>query len=197
MTGDATAHPTATVLERFSVGDLPPALRDQVARHIAGCADCGQVVQGLAAERDARLATVSPERFVAEVASRRDRDASLLAIRRRRWRGAGLATATAAVVAAAAAVFVLMPRPAPPISLKGAGIAVYRSRAQRVQAIASADAIRAGDALRVVVTLPRPAQVAAWSVDARGRVDSLLPGGALSLPAGEQALPDSAIVENP
>jgi hypothetical protein len=57
--------------------------------------------------------------------------------------------------------------------------------------------VRAGDALRIVVTLPHPEPVDAWFVDATGRVDRLLVGGPVSAGAGEHTLPGSAIVDSP
>lgn len=188
-------HPSPLSLERFSVGDLPGSIREDIARHVADCPTCDQYLKDLEAMRVDRMAAVPPDEFVALVAARRDRGASIADRQRRRRLGAAILT----VAVSAAAAFLLIPRSQPnaPLGLKGAGVTLHRSRGGDERVMTSEDNIRPGDALRVVVTLPRPNQVAAWSVDARGRVDSWLAGGPLALPAGEQAFPESAIVESP
>ncbi|HET6282820.1 MAG TPA: hypothetical protein VFH73_17785 [Polyangia bacterium] len=188
-----TVHPGRNVLERFSVGDLPQPLGRETSRHVSDCASCRGYLDELDAARAARQAAVPPELFVAQVANRRDRGASISSLRRRRRLAAGILT----TAAAAAAVLLLIPRPVPQVALKGAGVAIHRNRGGQVHILSGDENIRAGDALRIVVTLPRPNQVAAWFVDANGRVDGLLAGATVSLPADEQTLPDSAIVKSP
>jgi hypothetical protein len=192
---DQQPHPSAIWLERFSVGDLPGSSGEEIARHVAGCPTCGQYLTDLEVMRLDRLAAVPPDKFVALVAARRDREVPIADRLHRRRLGVAILT----VAASAAAAFLLMPRSHPdaPLGLKGAGVTLHRNRGGDERVMTSDDHIRSGDALRVVVTLPRPNQVAAWSVDASGRVDSWLAGGPLALPAGEQAFPESAIVESP
>jgi hypothetical protein len=187
-----TAHPSSTVLERFSAEDLAGAARQETAAHVERCASCRAYLEELALARDARLASVPPDRFIGLVAERRDRAAGLAHRRRRRYVMGG----TSALLAAAAAL-VLIARPGPEIRLKGTGVAVHRSRAGAVRVLGEGDTIRVGDALRLVVTLPRRSAVAAWFVDQNGRVDGLLSSGAVVLPAGEQPLPGSVTVEAP
>lgn len=111
---------------------------------------------------------------------------------RRRWIGLG-----AGLLAAAAALVLLRPAPRPEgVRWRGGDLTVHRLRGGVVTVLGD-EGVRAGDGLRVVVTLPRPAPVDAWFVDARGRVDRLWPGGPRPLPAGPQALPDSVTVEAP
>jgi hypothetical protein len=183
----ATGHPSPLHLERFSVGELAEPTRAATAEHVRACVACAALLDELARAKEARLAAVPPARFVAEVAARVGRRGGL-ALRRR-------VTVVGGALAAAAALFLLVARPRPDVRLRGAGLAVQRQRDGVVQVLASADTVRAGDSLRVVVTLARPARVAAWFLDARGRVDGLTPTP-LELPAGEHALP-AAVVEAP
>src|SRR5262249_38312673 len=83
------------------------------------------------------------------------------------------------------------------IRLKGGGLTVHRNRAGNIQVLGDNDTIRAGDALRIVLSLTRPDSVAVWFVDAQGRVDRILPAEITQLPSGEHALPGSAVVETP
>lgn len=184
-------HPSPRTLERFSVGDLAGEAQHDAAAHVERCSSCRNFLEELEAAREARLAAVPSERFIASVVERRDRAAVLV---RRRFRRLVLGGAT---LAAAAAMLVLILPPSPDIRLKGAGIALHRNRAGDVRVLASGDTIRAGDAMRIVLSLAQPAPVAAWFVDANGRLDNLLPAGPISLVAGEHPLPGSAIVEAP
>jgi hypothetical protein len=180
-------HPKPIVLEQLSVGELAGGQRESIARHVEECSACRAFLDELEAAQEAQLAALPPQRFVALVAERRDR------ARRRLRRG----LAAGVMALAAAALLLLIPRSGPRLQLKGAGLTVHRLRTGNVRVLATEDTIRSGDALRVVVTLSRPGTAAAWFVDARGRVDRLLPDGLVSLAAGEQPLPGSAVVEAP
>ena len=83
------------------------------------------------------------------------------------------------------------------IKWKGAGLTVQRLRDGEARVLGADDTIRGTDALRVIVTQPRAQLVGAWLVDARGRVDALLPDGPVSLPDGAHVLPGSAVIEAP
>lgn len=189
-------HPSRLTLERFSVSDLAAPIAQETKGHVDGCASCARYLEELEAESAARLDAFPPSDFVRRVTARPTPVVRLADRRRARVVGA-----IAALVAAA--VLLLVVRSADDdvaqstVALKGAGISIHRSRDEAVRVMADADALRAGDALRVVVTQPRAAPVAAWFVDARGHVDSFTPGGALALPAGESPLPHSARVEAP
>jgi hypothetical protein len=185
-----TDHPNRITLERLSVGDLSDPDRVAAVQHTESCPACRAFLEELEAAQTARLTAMPAERFVALVAERRDRDANLATRRRRRW-GFG---AVAAV--AAAALLLLIPRPEQ-IRLKGAGVTIHRKRGGEVQVLAGNDTIRAGDALRLVITQAQAGPIAAWMVDARGRVDAWLSDSRQFLAAGEHALPGSVIVESP
>jgi hypothetical protein len=183
-------HPNRFELERFSADDLPAAERSTVQLHLTSCERCRRIVDDVAALAVAPGAAV--ERFVAEVRVRR-------AAARQRSR---LAAATGAVTLfAAAAALLLWLRPVGhgprDIKWKGAGLTVQRLRDGEARMLGGDETIRAGDALRVIVTQPRAQSVGAWLVDARGRVDALLPAGPVSLPDGPQVLPGSAVIDAP
>ncbi len=183
------SHPSTVVLERYSVDDLPPQPRQDTAKHLSACDSCRCYVDELGQSRATRLGTVPADLFAKQVAERRDQHT------RRIGRRAAFGVATAAL--AAAAMFVLVPRTEEAIRFKGDSIVIHRSRGSEVRILEDGDRIRAGDALRMVLTLPKATSVAAWFVDARGRVDRVADGLSVNLTAGEQALPGSAIVETP
>jgi hypothetical protein len=182
-------HPTTFELERFSVGDLPPADDARVRAHAEACASCRGALEELEYERRAQLARRPPAAFVAAVAARRGRT-------RRRWWRVGLPAAGLAV-AAAAAVVLLLPGD-PGVRMKGAAaVAAYRARGGQVTRLGDEGGpVAPGDAVQLVVTLPRRESVAAWAVEVGGRIEPLTEG-ALTLEAGERTLPHSAVVEAP
>ena len=139
-----------------------------------------------------------PERFLDRVAERRDRSASL-AQRRRTWTvGGGV---VASLAAAAALLLVLRPGPVTDggddVRFKGAGFSLVRQRGAEQHEMTSADRVRAGDALEVVVTQARAGAVAAWIVDGSGRIDAVVEGAVAHLGAGRGALPASLVVDAP
>ncbi len=190
-------HPNRQTLECLSVRDLPDARAREMEEHVRDCAACAGYLAKLEAARETRLAAVPAERFVAQVAARRD---NVVQLRTRRL--VRTLAGVAALVAAAASLVLVMRRPGGDlegggVSMKGEGASVFRSRDGQVKALASDGTIRAGDALRIVITQSRPARVAAWFVDAHGQVDRVLPEGSMELPAGESPLPGSSVVNRP
>lgn len=183
-------HPSRITLERLSVGDLSGTVHEVVTRHVDACAPCRLVLEELEAARTARLAAVPPEEFIDRVIERKDRETGPMRASHRWVLGTG-------ALAAAAAMLLLIPRPGSDVRLKGVGVTLHRNREGNVQIMRADETLRAGDALRVVITQAEARPIAAWFVDARGRVDSLLPEGPQSLSAGEHALPGSAVVESP
>ncbi|HME92280.1 MAG TPA: hypothetical protein VKE49_12705 [Myxococcaceae bacterium] len=179
-------HPSSLTLERLSVGDLPAEASQAATQHVSGCEPCQAFLDELEGGRDAFLREWPRERILARLQASR---IPLL----RRWRWAGLIAAAAC--AAVALLFVA--RPEERIQLKGSAVTVHRKRADEVRILLGDDRIRAGDALRVVLAMPRREQVSAWFIDARGRVDRALADDSITLDPGEHALPGSVIVESP
>jgi len=179
-------HPSSLQLERFSVDDLPADAQERTRAHVLGCGECTRSLGELDRAREDCLRQLPPAKLLGRIAQNR-RD-----IRPRRlW--IGLSAFTAA--AAAFAVILFFPR-SDRVQLKGASVSVYCRRGEQVRLLAPGERIRAGDGLRVVLTLPNRQPAAAWFVDARGRVDRFLTDGSTALDAGEHALP-GAIVESP
>jgi hypothetical protein len=186
-----TDHPSRFMLERHCVGDLSPGERDKTVFHLENCTSCQVRVGEMKNEAARELAVSPPDEFVAKLSVRMGRE-----VRRtspfRRW-----AAVSAAAAMAAAAVLIMTPRPQRTVALRGSGLQVHRNRDGIAKLMNTGDRIKAGDALRMVITLPHPEPVDVWFVDATGRVDRLLATGPLRLNAGEQTLPGSAVVDAP
>ena len=184
-------HPSRFMLERHCVGDLSPADRDKTVFHLESCPSCQERVGEIKDEAERDLALLPPDEFVAKLSVRMGREVRR-ASQLRRW-------AAVSAAAAMAAVFVLMMAPRRPgtVALRGSGLQVHRNRDGMAKLMETGDRIKAGDALRVVVTLPHPEPVDVWFVDATGRVERLLPSGPMQLGSGERALPGSAVVDAP
>jgi hypothetical protein len=194
-------HPSELVLERLSVNDLSREVREVTERHVADCLSCRQFLGSLETAKEERLREVPPEMFMANLARRRRREERLA-------RGRLLSVVAGAVLAAAAMVVVIPRLRETPgqgvqvgtdqVRLKGGtGVTVHRRRDEAVTILPAEARIRAGDGLRVVVTLDRAAVVDVWFVDRQGRVDRLLESGPMELPPGQHALPGSAVVDTP
>ena len=185
-------HPSRFMLERHCVGDLSPAERDKTVFHLEACSSCQVRIGEIKDEAERELTLLPPDEFVAKLSVRMGREVRR-ASQFRRW-----ATVSAAAAMAAAAVLMLSPRRSDTVALRGSGLQVHRNRDGMAKLMDTGDRIKAGDALRVVVTLPHPEAVDVWFVDATGRVDRLLTTtGPLALSSGEQALPGSAVVDAP
>jgi len=170
-------HPRCRALEAHATGEPAPG----VAEHLADCAACRGQVEALERERGELLARLPAARFVAGVAARR------VAVehhaRRRR-----LAIGGGAVVLAAAAVLLAPSLRTADTRFKGFGVEIFRKRGAAVEALDASGRIRAGDGLRVSLTLPQAQRVALWFIDAHSRIDAY-PGGERELPPGPTLLP--------
>ena len=132
-----SAHPSRLVLERFSVQDLPPNLQAEAAGHIESCTACQALLAELTEAQTALLEKAPPAEFLARVAERRDRDASLS---RRRLRF-GVVTATAIAAAAAMLLVVLVPRTGDQVRFKGAGVTIQRLRGELVAVLIGSELV--------------------------------------------------------
>jgi len=180
-------HPASVTLERLAVGDLSAQASDDTSKHVDACPQCQHFLAELAEATSSCLRSVPPKRVLDAVSDARGRHARLM-----RWTQLSVAGALAALV-----LILVSPWATAPVRLKGIGLSVQRKRGNEVRTMDSATGIRAGDALRMVVTLSKPSSVSIWSIDAQGRVDRLGPPGGISLGVGEHAFPESAIVESP
>lgn len=178
-------HPSDTLLERFSVGDLAPADRDSSQAHVNACATCRGYLAALSAAHQDLLAAVPPARFVAQVVARQ---------RRTTWRRLTRSTAAVAVLSMAAMLALLL-RP-PDVRWKGNGFVVERQRGGVVTRLGPDLQVRAGDTLRIIAVMAHAAPVSVWFVDVRGRVDELF-DGPQEVAVGAHALPNSVTVDAP
>jgi hypothetical protein len=180
------SHPSPLTLERFSVGDLQAEAQETTRAHVQVCLACRGALDEMERARSDCLRHLPAEVLLAQInKGRRPR------VPRWSWLGLG------ALSAAAAGLALLFFLPSDGVKLKGTGVAIYRQRGDEVRLLGPEQGIRAGDGLRVVLTLPKRQPAAAWFVDARGRVDRFLSDGSSTLDRGERALPGSAIVESP
>ena len=186
MRGGGERHPAALSLERFATGELGPGERARLELHLAACPRCRTEVAAVDADRQALLLRLPPDRFVAAL---EDRQA------RHWWRLAG--AGSLGLVAAAAAAWLVAAPPRSALRAKGIGLVVHLQRGESVRRLGEEETIQAGDALRVALSLPRPARVTAWFADAQGQVEALAPEGPAALAAGEQLLPGSVVVDAP
>jgi hypothetical protein len=81
--------------------------------------------------------------------------------------------------------------------LKGVGVEVYRRRGERVELLPDDARVRAGDGLRITLTLPAAGPVSLWFVDADGHVDAFPDATSLPLAAGPNVLPGAVVVDAP
>jgi len=198
-------HPRRLELERYQVDDLPVPERERIAAHLAGCDACQGYVAELAALASARRASAPPAAFMARLSQRRKKSPRGWLRDRRAGLGVVLAAATAALLGlilypgatGPGGAGKTAPAPGGAVSFKGAGVVLQRKRGEEVGVLPGDATVRAGDALRVVVQLEETAPVSAWLVDAQGRVDRLHDGASVQLPAGEHALPGSAVIDAP
>jgi hypothetical protein len=184
-------HPSRFMLERHCVGDLSAAERDQTVLHLESCPPCQTRVGEIKGQADRDLALLPPDEFVAQLSVRLGQEVRRVS-QFRRW-----AAVSVAVAMAAGAALIMTPRRQDAYALRGSGLQVHRIRDGLPKQMGASDRIKASDALRVLVTLPHAEAFDVWFVDSTGRVDRLVADGPVRGTAGEQALPESAIVNAP
>lgn len=179
-------HPSDRAIAAYATGETLV----EVAAHAAGCERCRARVAVIELDRVRLLARLPPARFVAAVVAQRD---ELRARRRRR-----AAVAVVAAVGALAAGWLVIPRaPVGETRLKGTSVNVFRKRGDRVVALDETEHVRAGDGLRVAITVPRPARASVWFVDREGKLDPLPGGDEVALVPGENVLAGAVVVDAP
>jgi hypothetical protein len=172
---------------RYSVNDLPADEQEMVRRHVETCAECGEALSSLGREREALLQRMPSASLLASLERRRFAE-------RRRARTLFGGSMTALLAAAALVLF--MRTPSKPVGLKGGGLSIYVKRGQDVRPLGADERVRAGDALRLVLTLDRKSPVRIWSIDDQWRVDAIMPR-ARELGPGTIELDGSVVIENP
>ncbi|MBK7863954.1 MAG: hypothetical protein IPJ65_36170 [Archangiaceae bacterium] len=186
-----STHPSPFALEQLHAGDLPTEQRAAAQAHIADCARCLQTLSALEGAQ-ARFLTEQPATLgLARALAQPPRRAA--PPRRLVFAGFG---ALAALAATLALVTLLPSAPVEAVRLKGAAVTVQRERAGAVWPLGPADRIAAGDRLRVVLTVSRPARYMAWLVDAGGTLDRVI-DAPLQLEPGVHPLPGSMQVDAP
>src|SRR5687768_5350946 len=143
-------HPSRFMLERHCVGDLSPAEREKTVFHLESCPSCQVRVGGIKDEAERELTAMPPDEFAAKLSVRMGREVRRVS-QLRRW-----AAVSAAAAMAAAAALIMAPRQPGTVALRGSGLQVHRNRDGMAKLMEPGDRIKAGDALRVVVTLTHP-----------------------------------------
>jgi hypothetical protein len=244
MSESPPSHPRPRELEAFVAGEPSPG----VEAHLQGCVACRHRATLLEQDREHHLARLPAAVFLAQVATRRREHAARARRRNvvLATIASGLGVATAA--AAGLAIVPGGPggptglsgptQPSTPVApggpseasepsepsaaddtrMKGTAIQIFRKRGEQVMPVGDGDRIRAGDGLRIALTLERPDRVSVWFVDRTGRIDPYPgtdPGAALgtdpgpeqgalasgdrptSLAAGYTLLPGGVVVDAP
>jgi hypothetical protein len=204
--------PSRFTLALRRAGDLGPAEAEAIDAHLAGCAPCRAAVAEIEAARaDYAGRTAAAYGDLLEAISREP--VPIRAARSRRRAAVGAAVSLAGLAAAAAVALAIfepwgrgqrgdaIDAPAVYAGLKG-GVAfrVVARRGARQFAVREDDALRAGDALRFVVTSPAAGYLAVMCVESSGRVSAFYPAEGEAWPLrvgapGRAELPGSIILD--
>ncbi len=193
MTPPAPSHPRRRELDALAVGE-PSA---EVARHVEACGRCREQVALVGHERERLLARLPAHTFADQVEARRNASAPPWRRLRPATFLAGLGVAAAAAASLALAVRTHPPAPADGTRLKGVSVEVFRKRGAQVTRLDAGARVRAGDGLRVSLTLPGADQVSIWFVDKAGRIDRFPDATSLALVAGANLLPGAVVIDEP
>jgi predicted anti-sigma-YlaC factor YlaD len=140
-------HPASHRLDHLALGDRDP----QAERHVAGCEECRGYIERAAAAAAQFAAAAGPSSAAFAQATRQ---------RLTRRRRATVLGGLGAVAAAALVLVFILPHAEPPVRFKGGPqLAVVRDRAGVQARAAAAVSVRAGDRLRVEVSLDQPGEV--------------------------------------
>ena len=178
-------HPSLRALESLAFDAEATHRGSELEAHVAGCPTCRASLEELRGGREAFLKARPAGVFLAKLEARSEAEApEPLTARLTRWlRLPQLVMATAA----AAALFVVAPKllegpEHPGVILKGElelGFAIHSSRrGEKAAALEPGQALREGDLLRFVVSLPKPGHVFVANLDDRGRYTRYYPARA-------------------
>lgn len=200
-------HPTRLDIERMSAGLLDEGEGATVEAHLAECSKCQDYHEHLEAVRESLHDELPPALFAAQVFERERESGGAGGTWRRprpRWIIGG-----AVATAAAAAIIIVVSLQGPPPERPGDGmrlmgspsIRVFLRRGAQVSTLERDEPLRAGDALRIEVTVDRPSHVAVIAVtDDDDEPFALCPEGlsALAIGPGQVVLPGSIeVTEDP
>lgn len=177
----ASAHPRRLELERLAMGE-PSAAQD----HVAGCADCTATVAQLRGEARAFVARRPTQAFLENLDRRREPRW------KRWWPALGL------VPLAAGLALVVLGRE-PEVRLKGGGLQLFVTRAERTWPLSGAEPAHPGDRLTFVFDSPREGHLLVLDVEQGQAPTAFFPfGGATSAPvsSGRIALPDAVVLDD-
>jgi hypothetical protein len=199
---ESLSHPRGRDLEAHAAGESTPSSPSLVA-HLPSCAVCRHRVAALAQDRERQLARLPAAVFVAQVARRREQHAARA--RRRNIAIVAIASGLGLATAAAAGLTIVPSVPdvtigstaTDDVRMKGIGIQVFRKRGEQVAPLATGDRVRAGDGLRIAVTLAQPDRVSVWFVDRNGHIDRYPDEIPPTLAAGDTVLPGAVVVDAP
>lgn len=200
-----TSHPTRFDIERMSAGLIDGGQRAALEAHLSECSECREYRDHLEAVRESLHEELPPNVFAAQIFERESESAPRpWRLLRLRWVLGG-ALATAAVVALI--VLIALPEHPPDperddMRLMGSSsIRIFLRRGAHVSTMSRDEPLRAGDALRVEVTVDRPSHIALLAItDGEDEPFALCPDGPTSLEvgSGQVVLPGSVeVTENP
>jgi len=168
-----TDHPRRLELERLAMGEASSA-----QAHVAGCAECAATVTELQQAARAFVARRPTQVFLEELERRR------APWWRRWWPMLGL------VPVAAAALLLVLPR-GDEVRLKGGGLQIFVTRAERTQVLTADQRPLAGDRLSFSYDAPRAGHLLIIDVERGKPPTAFVPFGAdtsLALAAGPATL---------
>jgi hypothetical protein len=177
--------------DQWEAGELDRQRADELARHMAQCARCGEQRQLLRAQAQAFISGPGRPEELPRLHAR------MLRPRSRRPRV--LLPAVAGLLAAAAtALLVFLPRDREHATrLKGsASVGFFVKRGERVERGSDGEHVQPGDQLRFTLRSDRPTHLAILSLDALGVVSVYFPrtaGQGPLLPIGEEIALDAGV----
>ncbi|HEX6835377.1 MAG TPA: hypothetical protein VF334_02335 [Polyangia bacterium] len=179
-------------LDRIVAGER---VADEVTAHAAGCARCTARLDALRRARDEMRPLLDAIRARAV-----DGGGRVVSLKRRVWLSAMLP-----LVAAAALLLLFLPRLLKPSTgerEKGSSAltldVVVRHADGHVEALAPDGRVRAGEAIRFLVTTPRPGHLVILGLDAAGKVSVYVADGDDAHPVArgqKQAMPGSIVLD--
>lgn len=204
-------HPATLDLDRYSVGELDPALRAQIGDHIEDCESCRTHLHDLQLRHAALMAEMPPAAFTHRVALRTAARPWFSSWWPPSTRWHTLVAAGSGMVMAALLVLTYVTSPfmggeREPAStagdmrmMGGFQVSAYLKSGNDVEILDRRAQVKPGDALRVQLEVPYAAHAAVFFMDAEGRVSAFAPfelaQEAVEVAAGTFTFPNSAVLD--